>query len=138
MWGRSVEIGLGGWLMLSPWIFGHEPDARFLWGCDLLGGAAIIAVSLACWKEMLGPLHLCHLGVGAFLVGTAFLAGTSPPPPAYQNHAVLGLLLMMVAIVPTHAARPPARWREFYQSRRRPAADASATSKEKSAHGTTG
>jgi peptidoglycan/LPS O-acetylase OafA/YrhL len=137
MWGRYTEIVLGVWLMVSPWTFGHAPGAWFLWGCGLLGGAAIVGLSAACWKEGLEKLHLCHLGVGAFLVGTAFLAGTSPPPPAYQNHVVVGLLLMMMAIVPTRSARPPARWIEFYE-RRRAARAAPATSQEESAHGTTG
>jgi hypothetical protein len=71
-----------------------------------------------CFWPPLSKAHLLHLGIGAFLVATGFLAPTSPPPPALENHVIVGLLLILFGILPSNASESPRGWREFEESRR--------------------
>jgi hypothetical protein len=46
------------------------------------------------------------------LVGAGYFATGDPPPPAAQNEMLVGLLLLMLAIIPSEATLPPKGWRE--------------------------
>jgi hypothetical protein len=58
-------------------------------------------------------MHLMHLVIALWLIAFAF-ARPSPPPAPYQNYVVIGLLLTLLAVIPTRASEPPSAWREFY------------------------
>ena len=118
MWARVVEIMLACWLAISPFVFRHDPDARGLWWNDLVCGFVILLCALLAYRAALGKIHLINGGIGLWLVGSAFLTGITPPSPAIQNHVVVGLLLMMLAIIPSRAAMPPRSWRQFYEDQR--------------------
>ena len=62
-------------------------------------------------------MHLCNLAVAFYLIllGYIFKEGAYPEP--LQNYVVLGLLLFMIAIVPSEASKPPVPWREFYRKK---------------------
>ncbi|MFN7147530.1 MAG: SPW repeat protein, partial [Myxococcota bacterium] len=117
MWGRVVEVMLGGWLAMSPFVFHHAPDARALWTTDVLAATAIVTLALLSFQRHLRRAHLGQLLVAAWLVVVGWLGA---PAPAAQNHLVVGLLLAMLAIVPSHASRPSPSW-EARWSRRTPA-----------------
>jgi hypothetical protein len=46
------------------------------------------------------------------LAAVAFLAPSAPPPASYQNNAVCGLLIIMLALMPSWSFLPPPGWRE--------------------------
>lgn len=112
MWSRVVEVMLGAWLVISPFIFRHPPSNPGLWINDLAVGTAVIAFGvLSYW----GPARLAHLLtilVGCWLIGFAYRQGFGDPSTASQNHLVLGLILMMFAIIPNDASQPPKSWDE--------------------------
>jgi hypothetical protein len=112
MWARVVEVMLGGWLALSPFIFAHAADQPMLWWNDLVSAVVIIILAVCSFWRPLRHAHLGILGVGVWLIGYGYLAPL-PPPPASQNHVVLGVLLLMFAIIPNDASRPPASWRDL-------------------------
>ena len=112
MWARVVEVMLGCWLALSPFIFAHAANETALWGNDLFSAAAIIALALCSFWRPWQYAHLGIFGVGLWLVMSGYFAPT-PPPPASQNHVVIGLLLLMFAIIPNDASCPPDSWRDF-------------------------
>jgi len=109
MWGRVVEIMTAVWLAVSPFVFRSQDNTILLWG-DL--GIALLIVTLAglsYWQ----PTRHAHLGILLIAIGLALwgrMAGT-PPPVYHQNHIVVGLFLMMIAIIPNEASRPPLVWR---------------------------
>ena len=53
----STAVG-GAWLVASPWVLGYAPMGVGAWSADLLGGVALVALSLAARR-----------------------AGETPPPP---------------------------------------------------------
>jgi peptidoglycan/LPS O-acetylase OafA/YrhL len=119
MWARIVEFMLGCWLLISAYIFGYEADRTFLWINDLVCGGLILVFALISFHVRFYRAHLLTLLVALWLVGVGYLGYApppSPPPPGeYQNYIVLGLLLLMLAIVPSHAELPPRRWQEYFQ-----------------------
>jgi peptidoglycan/LPS O-acetylase OafA/YrhL len=122
MWPRIVEVMLGCWLVISPFIFHHGPEDAFLWRNDLACGSMIITIALLCAWRPLQRIHLLNLAAALWLIGVGFVAVASPPPPAYQNHVVLGALLIIFGIIPTRSEDGPDSWREFeHHERQRPA-----------------
>jgi hypothetical protein len=118
MWARVVEVTLGCWLVISPFIFRHPTDATFLWINDVATGAIVITIALVSIWPRLEKLHFLQLAVAAYLVLVAFLAAPPPPPAPHQNHVTLALLLIILAIIPTRGTRPPRSWEVFYEERR--------------------
>lgn len=113
MWARVIEILLGCWLILSPFIFGHADDQRFLWLNDILSGILTVALAALSFSRRFHYAHLAICAVAIWLIGFGYLAAPHPPPPALQNNVLLGWLLVMFAIIPNDAFLPPRPWRDF-------------------------
>lgn len=108
MWARVVEVMLACWLAASPFVFEHGADDRALWVADLAGAAAVATFALLSFSPKLRRAHLGQIAVAGWLVGTGYVGS---PDPAHENHVVVGLLLAMLAIVPTEASKPHPSWR---------------------------
>jgi hypothetical protein len=113
MWARAVEICLACWLAISPFIFGYAGDDLVLWAVGWASAAAITTVSLLSFKRSIDRMHLWNFLIAGLLVGVSFTT-PSPPPPAYQNFVVVGVLLFVFAIVPSYASDIPRGWAAFY------------------------
>jgi hypothetical protein len=117
MWARVIETMLGLWLVLSPFIFGHYPANRPLWQNDFACGVAIVLLALGSFWPALRHLHLLNLLVAGWLVGFGYVYGGYPAPPGAQNDIFLGLTLLLLAIIPNEANKPPRSWRHYYQQK---------------------
>lgn len=116
MWARAVEIILACWLAVSPFIFSHPAGAAFLWYNDYACALAIIVISsLALWPRI-EKVHYLNAVVSAYLIGVGYTAAV-PPPPAYQNYIVVGVVLLVFAVIPTPTTLPPWSWQHFYIER---------------------
>lgn len=120
MWGRVVEVMLGLWLSISPFIFGHYPAKRLLWISDLSCGAATVMLALlSFWSlscaRFLRYAHLLLLPVACWLIGFGYMHGGYPSSPGHQNNIFIGLTLLLFAIIPNEANQPPPAWRRYYQ-----------------------
>ncbi len=110
MWGRVVEIMTAVWLGLSPFIFRTQSDAWVLW-VDLLTALTICVLAGCSYWPPTRYAHLLTLLVALGLIVWGRFAEL-PPPPIHQNHIVVGLFLLMIAVVPNEASSPPRAWRE--------------------------
>ncbi len=113
MWARIVEVMLGCWLAVSPFIFRHSPEDRVLWFNDLLSATVVVLLALLSFWSPLRFAHVANLAVALWLIAFGFWAFPYPTPPALQNNVVIGLLLLMFAVIPNEANRPPRPWRDF-------------------------
>jgi hypothetical protein len=111
MWARVVELMLGVWLILSPLIFRGTPGLEAYVVNDVIAGSLAVAFALLCFWRPTRRAHLATLLLGAYLALFGYFSADRPGPPAAQNDIVIGLLLMIFAVVPTEAARPPEPWR---------------------------
>lgn len=115
MWPRVVELMLGVWLAISPFIFRHAPEDLFLWVNDLSCGLLVITCSCLSFWEPARHARFTTLVAALWLVSSAYVSGGHPAPPASQNELLVGLLLAMFAIIPNEAGEPPRSWRRFVQ-----------------------
>jgi O-antigen ligase len=111
MWPRVVEVMLGLWLAASPFIFRHPPDQKALWVRDLACALVVVCLALPSFWRRTRRAHLGILAVGAYLALSAFLSDANPPPAALQNDLIVGIVLLMLAILPSEATLPPPAWR---------------------------
>ena len=112
MWPRVVEVMIGCWLAVSPFVFRHPPDQNAFWLRDLLCAALVMTLALLSFGRRTRRAHLGILPVGIFLCAAAFVFPSNPPPPALQNDLIVGLILVMLAILPSEASLPPVSWRK--------------------------
>lgn len=119
MWGRAIEIMLGLWLVLSPWIFRHWDSHRTLSWVVIACGFFLVVVSSAAFWRPLRRAHLVHLGVALGLAAYAYFGFPHPAPPGAQNALLTGLVLILIAIIPPRPTDPPEPWREFLEERAR-------------------
>jgi peptidoglycan/LPS O-acetylase OafA/YrhL len=117
MWARIIEVMLGCWLAMSPFIFRHSAADRVQWFNDLFLAMVVIGLALVSFWPPLRFAHVAILVIALWLIGFGFSASPYPTPPALQNDIVVGLLLLMFAIVPNEATRPPRPWRDVLARR---------------------
>jgi hypothetical protein len=115
MWGRVIEIMLGLWLVISPFIFGHYPSIRPLWINDFACGTAIVLLACLSFWRPLRHTHVLILGIAFWLIGFAYVTGGYPAAPGFQNDILLGLTVMLMPLIPNQASQPPLPWRQYYQ-----------------------
>jgi hypothetical protein len=112
MWARVVEFMLGCWLAISPFIFAH-PDAEIrLWATDWICATLVITLALLSYWHPTRHAHVLTLLVACGLIAIGRFSTGETPSPAMQNQIVVGLLLLMFALVPNEASRPPTVWRD--------------------------
>lgn len=112
MWARVVEVMLACWLAVSPFIFRHGAEDVLPWVVDYAAAVIIGTASLLSFHPRFRRAHLVTWGIGFVLAGVAFFVAEAPLAAGYQNHLVVGLLLLMFGIVPSRASEPPPRWAE--------------------------
>jgi hypothetical protein len=112
MWARTSEVMLGLWLAASPFIFGHPAHEPRLWWNDFGMAFLIVTLSLLSFWSRASHAHLLNLFVGLWLVGIGYFGSGRPPTPAGQNELIVGLVLLMLALIPSEATLPPWEWRE--------------------------
>ena len=110
MWPRIVEVMLGIWLTVSPFIFRLEPQQTTVWIVDLLAGALVMIFALIAVWPRFSKVRLAVTGLGILLALWGYFQ-TRPIAAFHQNHIALGLLLVMLSIIPGQASLPPVPWR---------------------------
>jgi hypothetical protein len=118
MWARVVEVMLGCWLAMSPFIFRHSADNRVLWFSDLFSATAVIVFAVVSFWPPLRVAHIANVMVALWLIAFGFWNSPYPTPPALQNYIIVGSLLLMFAIIPNEATRPPRPWRAYFAGER--------------------
>lgn len=112
MWPRVVELMLGVWLVISPFVFRGTPELDRYVANDIACGTLVIVASLFCFWHPARRAHLVTLAISVWLAGYGYFSAPRPGPPAAQNEIIVGLLLLLFAILPSEATRPPESWRK--------------------------
>jgi hypothetical protein len=111
MWPRVVEVMLGCWLLVTPFVFRDTPAVGEYTANAVVSAALLIAASLLTfWRRT----RLAHLGtavVALWLICHGYFAAARPGPPAAQNEIVVGLVLLLFAILPSETNEVPLPWR---------------------------
>lgn len=114
MWARVAETMLALWLVISPFIF-RSSQSTADWVIAFAVGPLVGALALLSFWYRAHRAHAGVFAIGVALAGWAYFTGGHPSPPPAQNQLIVGLLLAMLAIIPSHNQQPPAAWRAFYE-----------------------
>jgi hypothetical protein len=119
MWARVVEFMLACWLALSPFILRYPAEDTFLWANDFICASLVALFALLSFWHPLRKIHLMTLGVALWLWGLGYtsLPGITPPPQ--ENSVVIGLMLLMLAIIPSHSHHTTLSWQEFIDNKKK-------------------
>jgi len=110
MWARNLEFAVACWLGMSPFLFSYPEGETRLFVHDFACALAIACLSVACYAPRLHRAHLGTLAIALWLTGFAWVASRTGATPITQNHFLSGLVLAMLAIVPSNALAPPRRY----------------------------
>jgi|SRR5579872_3694671 len=112
MWGRILEIFLALWLISSLFLFARPMEEPAVPMISLIASSAVILFALLSFRPTWEKMHLLNLLVAFWLLGTGFLK-VAPLAPALQNYIIVGFILLIAALVPSHSDQPPRSWRMF-------------------------
>jgi hypothetical protein len=106
-----TEALLAAWLAASPFVLGSSKAAPWPVLHDLVVAALLAAPALLSLRRRWRRAHLLELPVALWLTGFGWVRHATAPTAAAQNHMLLGLVVLMLAILPSEASRPPLAWR---------------------------
>ena len=118
MWARVVEFMLACWIAISPFIFRYPGNDTFLWANDFICASLVALFALLSFWHPLRNIHLLTLGVALWMWGMGYRSFPEMTYPEHENSAIIGLLLLMLAIVPSHSHHPSPSWQEFLTKRK--------------------
>lgn len=87
----------------------------FFWVNDFTVATLIALFSLGTYYKPLRKIHLVNLAIALYLIFLSYLFQDSPMYAALQNYMVLGIIILMTAIIPSEATKPPIPWRKYYE-----------------------
>lgn len=118
MWARIIEFMLSIWLALSPFIFHYPQEATQLWANDFICASLVAFLALLSFWDLFRHIHLLTLGVAFWLWGIGYQSFPEAPSIAQQNGVVLGILLFMLAMIPSSSDQLPRSWQKFILRKR--------------------
>ena len=110
MWPRVVEFMLACYLAACPFIFRHSTDAVASWTSDFACALLIGTLALLSFWHRTAWAHWLIILVGIWMVAFGRFGDRHPLPPGLQNNIALGITLILFAIIPNQADRPPRIW----------------------------
>jgi hypothetical protein len=96
-WQDPVNVFLGAWLVLSPWIVGYADDRTILY-TFVLTGALLVAAAIGAivvpkaWEEWV------EVGLGVWLMASPWVVGFDARMAAMQNALFTGLVVTVLAL----------------------------------------
>lgn len=91
-----VNLVLGAWLFLSPWIFGFVPETAASWNA-WLSGIVVAALAIAALAAFAEWQEWINLAVGLWVIASPWLVGFSQNAAATRDHVVVGVIVAAVA-----------------------------------------
>lgn len=94
---RWLNLILGAWLIVAPWILSYDSTAaqqNDLWVGILVIIAAIVAMF---W----GMARFANTALGAWLILAPFILGYSGPTPSTFNDVIVGTVIVASSLVST-------------------------------------
>ena len=116
MWARIVEFMLAIWLSLSPFIFRYPTQDTFPWKNDFISAFLVALFALVSFWRPLKRIHLLTIGIALWLWILGYSAFPDKASLSEQNGVVIGLILFMLAIVPSHSSQISSSWEKFLET----------------------
>lgn len=111
MWPRTVEVMVGCWLLMTPFVFdGTAKVGDYIVNAVVSGSIVVVASILSFWDRT-RLARLATLFVSLWLAAHGYFSALRPGPPAAQNEIIVGLMLLLCAVLPNEINAVPRPWR---------------------------
>jgi hypothetical protein len=111
-WTRYSELLCAVWLVVSGWVLTY-PEPFVYRVVSITAAVAIIIFDIMSITLFMRYAYLMILVVAAALLGFAYFIAPAETQGT-QNLICVALFLLMFAILPTEALKPPKSWRDFH------------------------
>jgi hypothetical protein len=96
-WDSGVNIFLGLWLIVAPFLLGYSDTAAPLWNDIILGVAIALLAAIRVFGALKTPsVSWTNVVLGAWLVVAPFILGYSGLTGALWNDILIGLLVIIL------------------------------------------
>ena len=107
MWPRFIEVAIGFWVAVSPWLLSDLRPITAWHMNELIGGISIVAFSGLSFWASLRRAHLAQIPIAIWILGSNYLGSSHPASPLIQSDILAALFLLNFAIIPSQANLPP-------------------------------
>lgn len=118
MWARVIEFMIAIWLALSPFIFRYPSEEVFFWVNSFVCACLVALFALLSFWHPLRKIHLLTVAIALWSWGLGYTNFPERASPILENFVVVGLLLLMLALVPSRSDRLSYPWSDFIKKRR--------------------
>jgi hypothetical protein len=97
-WAGGINILVGIWLLISPWVLGFTATNAALWDDVVLGIAIIVVAAIRLgWAQDQTWLSWLNLILGAWVVISPWVLGFSSDTTAMWDNVITGIVAFIVA-----------------------------------------
>jgi len=96
-WQDPVNLVLGLWMLVSPWVLGHQAETNPTWNAVILGILIAAAVLFALFRVMAWE-EWVSVAFGIWLVISPWLLGFSALVAAMWNAVIVGVVVAALAL----------------------------------------
>lgn len=96
-WQDPVNLILGLWLIISPWVLAHQTEMRPTWNAVILG-ILIAASALAALFRVMAWEEWGNLVLGIWLAISPWVLGFAGLVAAMWNAVIVGLVVAVLAL----------------------------------------
>ena len=108
MWARMIQLMIGVWLLISPFIFPALIGRQTSMAPELLFGAVFVLLAmLGCMQRFAIAANTLSFFFAGALTLFAYFSVSGELPPVEQNRLICGILIAMFAIIPLDTINPP-------------------------------
>ncbi len=113
MWPRAVEIVIGLWVLMSPWLLASNSSASTWHLNELICGLAIVLLSASSYLPGFSKAHLAEIPIGLWILISSYFGFAPIDTVQAQSNLLAALFLLNFAIIPSPANLPPYSWRSW-------------------------
>lgn len=98
-WQDWVNLAMGVWLFVAPWVLGFADLPAAAWNCWMMG-VVVAAVSVAALIQFVRWEEWINAGIGLWLLVSPWLLGFAgaDQAAALWNHVISGLIIGVLAL----------------------------------------
>ena len=104
-WASGINVLLGLWLIIAPWVLGYSGQDNAVWNQVVVGAAiALIALARIAARESWAPVSWVNIILGGWLIVAPFVLAyneTGNRMNIYWNDILVGAAVLILALVST-------------------------------------
>jgi uncharacterized membrane protein HdeD (DUF308 family) len=107
-WASWLNVIMGIWLIISPWVVGFAGQTAAFWN-SFLAGIAVLLVALIAGRSFKSSPSWWNVALAVWLIVSPWVVGFSSQEAATANSVVPGIIVGILALTAALAKSAPGR-----------------------------